>query len=76
MQAAAVARANRVEQRRDFDQTTRLRLIENDVDDIEVDLATFGDKLDRIQRLLTGILASTTAASILLAVNVIVIGGQ
>jgi hypothetical protein len=54
----------------------RLMWLENDMDEVEIVVERFDSKLTNIQRLLVGILVSVTTASILLVINVIVIGQQ
>lgn len=62
-----------------FDQGVRLQLVEEDVDDLEDELAKAIDKLSgelaKIKGVLLGMLISVTTAAILLAVNLVVSNG-
>ena len=61
---------SRVEARKDFDERTRLRLVEGDLDTIDTELHVTNDRLNKILWALVGLLISVTTASILLAINI------
>ena len=74
---------SRVEARKDFDDKTRLRLVEGDLDSfdssverlgdrIEASEEKLGDRMDRMNRTMLGILVAVTTASIMLAINLAV----
>jgi hypothetical protein len=71
---------SRQEARKDFDERTRLRLIEGDLDHVdeafdrfarkfEKQLDDTNDRLGKIMWALVGLLISVTTASILIAIN-------
>ena len=66
--------SDRARRRETFDEKTRLRLVETDLDDLESELEAgledFRKELHAMQRVLIGILVSLTTAAILLAVNI------
>lgn len=66
----------RTEERRSFDQAVRVSLLEGDMDHFEDGFTAFRSELDAIRKILIGILVSVTTASLLLAVNVIVVGSH
>lgn len=55
-----------------FDVTTRLYLLEGDIDDMEAAMRVMDERLATHTKLLTGILIAVTTASIMLAINVLV----
>lgn len=55
-----------------MNQPTRTRLLEVDVDELE---ALVKSELAAMRKLMTGLLVAVTSASVLLAINVLVIGG-
>lgn len=65
---------NRAVDRSSFDDKTRLRLVETDLDSMESELRAglddFRKELHAVQRVLIGILVSLTTAAILLAGNI------
>lgn len=76
----------RAQQRADFDQGVRLRLLEDDADDAEAhgialqaqvatDIGAIRTEVDGMKKLLVGILVSVTTACILLVVNIITVSG-
>ena len=69
-----MSRPDRAYNRETFDEKTRLRLVETDLDRLESDLESglegFRKELHAVQRVLIGILVSLTTAAILLAVNI------
>lgn len=67
--------ARRVEQRSDFDTTTRLRLIEGDADDFDERLDKIDARLGKIMATCVSILVSLVVASTLLAINLMVKAG-
>ena len=68
--------ASRTAQRHGMTQPTRLSLVESDLDQFEEGMTKLEERLASMQKVLVGILISVTTASILLAVNVIVIGSR
>lgn len=69
----------RTTQRKGFEHGVRLQLVEEDVDELEDELAKAIDKLSgelaKIKGVLLGMLISVTTAAILLAVNLVVSNG-
>ena len=65
---------SRTSERRDFDLPGRMRLVETDLDTLEEGQAKLVAALDGIRKVLIGVLVSVTTASVLLAVNVMVMG--
>lgn len=63
---------SRQTERKDMDVPTHLILIDKDLDDQEFDITELSSRLDKIMWALIGILISTTTASILLALNLVV----
>jgi hypothetical protein len=65
--------------RKGFEQGVRLQLVEEDVDDLEDEIAQAVDKLSaelaKIKGVLLGMLISVTTAALLLAVNLVVARG-
>lgn len=60
---------SRVEARRDFDDGTRLRLVEGDLDKMDAELVEIRKVLNKILWAVVGLLISVTTASILLVLN-------
>lgn len=58
--------------RRDHDDSTRITLLERDVEDLISDLADMRVSTQRMVGILMGILVSTATAAILLALNLVV----
>ncbi len=56
--------------RKDFDVSTRIALIEADVDEFEVALAALANELGGIRKVLIGLLVSISTACVLLAINI------
>lgn len=63
---------SRQTERKDMEVPTHLILIDKDLDDQEFDITELSSRLDKIMWALIGILISTTTASILLALNLVV----
>lgn len=63
---------SRQTERKDMDVPTHLILIDKDLDDQEFDITELSSRFDKIMWALIGILISTTTASILLALNLVV----
>ena len=63
---------SRQTERKDMEVPTHLILIDKDLDDHEFDITELSSRLDKIMWALIGILISTTTASILLALNLVV----
>ena len=63
---------SRQTERKDMEVPTHLILIDKDLDDQEFDITELSSRLDKILWALIGILISTTTASILLALNLVV----
>ena len=61
---------SRVDARRDFDDKTRLRLVEGDLDSFDNELHVTNERLSKILWALVGLLISVTTACILIAINV------
>jgi cell division protein FtsX len=66
---------NRTAGRSDFDMPVRMRLVEGDLDTLEEGQEKLVAALDGIRKVLIGVLVSVTTASVLLAVNVLVLRG-
>lgn len=66
----------RQESRASFDQPTRLRLLEGDMDSNDEVVKEINNRLARNNQLLVGILISVTTASILMLINVLALGGR
>lgn len=64
----------RTSERREFDMPGRMRLVESDLDTLEEGQKELVAALDGIRKVLIGVLVSVTTASVLLAVNVMVMG--
>jgi hypothetical protein len=68
----------RIADRTGMDPETRLRLLEGDMDSLErkVDegFAALDKRFDKVQALITTVLVALVTASILLAINVVVLG--
>lgn len=71
--------ASRNDVRKDFDQATRLRLLENDVDEIEARSEERFERIearqDRLNGVMVGVLISLTTGSVMLAINIAVNSG-
>lgn len=65
----------RIDQRREFDVPTRLRLIEGDLDDFEARFDKVDARLGKIMATCLSILVSVVVACILLAINLAVMKG-
>lgn len=63
---------SRQTERKDMEVPTHLILIDKDLDDQEFDITELSSRFDKIMWALIGILISTTTASILLALNLVV----
>lgn len=79
--------APRQQARQGFDANGRIRLLEDDADDMEAAgvrleaaiqaaKSEMQSELDGVKKILVGILISVTTASILLVVNILVIGSR
>lgn len=69
-------RSPRHEERGNFDVPTRLRLLEGDVDNQDDVVKEINQRLARNNQLLVGILISVTTASLLMLVNVLLLGAK
>lgn len=63
---------SRISERETFDEATRLRLMEGDLDRDDEEKDKLASKIDALNRIMIGILISVATAAILLAVNVLV----
>ena len=70
----------RNEQRKFFTEETRLALLEGDVDSIETthhsDWVELKDEIKGLSRVMIGLLISLATASVLLALNLVVLGNK
>lgn len=67
---------SRNEARMGFDDPSRIRLLEGDMDKNEEVVKEINQRLARNNQLLVGILISVTTASILMLVNILALGGR
>ena len=59
----------RASARQQFTDKVRLRLVEDDIDEIEGGMAALNDRLGKILWAVVGVLISVTTSAILLAIN-------
>ena len=78
MSSAKFNSRSRVTERGTFDDPTRLRLLESDLDSmssaLDLAFAELTAELEGMRKVLMGILVSAATASILLAINLVVQG--
>lgn len=67
---------SRTAARNGMPDTIRIRLLESDMDTSDENMRGIRDDLAGVKKILVGILVSVTTASILLVVNVLVIGSK
>lgn len=69
---------SRIQLREGFDISMRLRLLENDADEMEASVARelkgFREELDGMKKIMVGILISLATACVLMVVNLIAVG--
>lgn len=65
--------ASRTEQRRMFDHPVRISLLEQDLDSVETWRDSMKEEMRALQSILTKILIALVVASVMLAINVVVL---